>query len=119
MLPSPSSCRRAFFPSYALLSLSKTTTNMRSIVISCFEFEFIPDALFIRVRGSSAFLTESTAVHTEDSAAARFPLLRKLPGSAPHPDRQVAPVRDPQRTCAFFLQFVPSTPVRSPIQSDR
>src|SRR5258706_4297634 len=31
MLPSPSSCRSAFFPSYALLSLSKPTTNMRSM----------------------------------------------------------------------------------------
>src|SRR5690242_8694305 len=32
MLPSPSSCKRAFFPSYALLSLSKTTTSMRSMI---------------------------------------------------------------------------------------
>src|SRR5260370_7783979 len=36
MLPSPASWRRAFLPSYALVSLSKTTTSMRSIVISCF-----------------------------------------------------------------------------------
>src|SRR5258707_12577828 len=31
MLPSPSNCRSAFLPSYALLSLSNTTTSIRSI----------------------------------------------------------------------------------------
>src|SRR5262245_19360220 len=31
MLPSPSSCFRASLPAYALLSLSKTTTNIRSM----------------------------------------------------------------------------------------
>src|SRR5580704_16237595 len=33
MLPSPSNCRSAFFPSYALFSASKTTTNILSMVV--------------------------------------------------------------------------------------
>src|SRR4029077_7634242 len=33
MLPSPSNCRSAFFPSYAFFSVSKTTTNILSMVV--------------------------------------------------------------------------------------
>src|SRR4029077_5489465 len=106
MLPSPSSRRRASFPSYALVSLSKTTTNMRSIVISCFEFELLSEPYLIRVRGSSVFPTESTAVHTADNAEACFPSFHKLRGSAPHRDPRVVRAQGPARARVFFRQSV-------------
>src|SRR5208337_718524 len=64
MLPSASSCKSAFSPSYALVSLSKTTTSTRSIShLLFFSLNYYPSILSLsRSRNSDQRIHPSAHV---------------------------------------------------------
>src|SRR5215831_19021475 len=73
MLPSPSSCRSASFPSYALLSLSKTTTNMRSISLSpILKFHWVRHLRFMSALPEDFSFIKDRCLHADQFSVLPF-----------------------------------------------